>query len=73
MIPRVKKSGKTVFGVRIGLHEPMLTVYVPVYLGLFGDTYCQAFNRCCLKAVSMSFTFVSMLPRYAKVFDGRKA
>lgn len=57
MIPMAKKSGRTVFGVRIGLRNDYQPRFAPeprshvVALA----THCQAFNRCCLNAVSVGF------------------
>lgn len=57
MKPRMKKSGSTVFGVRIGLRGGIIS---ELWMNREGrgrykcwGTYCQAFNRCCLKAVSV--------------------
>ena len=52
MIPTTKKRGKTVLGVRIGLRQSVLAGVVRKRYLALRTTYCQAFNRCCRKAVS---------------------
>ena len=63
MRPTMKKRGRTVFGVRIGLRASEVGQHgypSPPLIGCLmkegGGTYCQAFNLCCRKAVSMAFT-----------------
>ena len=46
-IPMIKKRGRTVFGVRMGLGSLASGV------SLIRVHYCHAFKRCCLKAVSV--------------------
>lgn len=50
MTPTAKRSGRTVFGVRIGLQARTRSGFVPAREAT--STYCQAFSRCCRKAVS---------------------
>lgn len=50
IMPMAKKIGITVFGVRIGLATISDRGEM---VGASIRTYCHAFNRCCLKAVSV--------------------
>lgn len=51
MTPTMKKSGSTVLGVRMGLLR--MVSCRGCWLSEVLHTYCHAFNRCCLKAVSV--------------------
>ena len=63
MMPTKKKRGSTLLGVNIGLMAPLLAAKGALrgtWCGGFSGTYCQAFNRCCRKAVSVAIrTLVS--------------
>ena len=63
MMPTMKKSGKTLFGVRIGLFEERLRSLVIEYNrnGKHqSSTHCHAFKRCWRKAVSNERRRISM-------------
>lgn len=55
MTPTMKKSGRTVFGVRMGLQagQWLGAGVADLPLSVF-CTYCHAFKRCCRNAVSVS-------------------
>jgi hypothetical protein len=53
MIPKAKKSGSTVLGVRIGLSSAV-SAYVHD-ASWISQTHCHAFNRCCVNAVSIAY------------------
>ena len=53
IMPTAKKRGRTVLGVRIGLTPSAPTSSLPALSDAI-QTYCQAFNLCCRKAVSTS-------------------
>ena len=52
IIPTAKKSGRTVFGVRMGLQNTVDQYPEPSMGFSRTSPYCHAFNRCCLNAVS---------------------
>lgn len=60
MTPTMKKSGRTVFGVRIGLSQCQPEFVLEFKVS--AQTHCHAFRRCCLKAVSV---VALVLPSYA--------
>lgn len=62
MMPTRKKSGRTVFGVKMGLSRRSQCC-CPSTESLWLHTYCHAFNRCCRNAVSAR---LSVSPPWAR-------